>query len=557
MRYELPSLIAIAVLLATSAGAVAGCADESDEKDRARRNGTEAPPPPPGEADGEPSCDETYAGPSASRRLTRFEYDNTIRDLLGDTNAPTSDFPSEEVFYGFDNHATDRGVSLELATQYMYAAEKIAAGVTISKIVPCDATKTDVAQCARQFITTFGKRAYRRPLEPAEIDSLLTTFDAGKAAGGFDSGVRYVIQRMLQSPSFLYRIETNTGGSTADAMIPLSGWELASRLSYFLWGTMPDDALFAAAESNALASKDKVAEQARRMLNDPRAHAVVKKFHRGWLSVDKVDTVVKSSTAYPEFSDAMIPLMKAETERFAEHVVFEGTGDLKSLFTAPYTFANDLLAPLYGVQGVTGSELRKVDLDPSQRAGIFTQLGLMSSMAKANQTSPILRGKFVRTQILCQSMPSAPAGVSLALPEPKDGQSTRERITELTKAQACTGCHTMLDPVGFGFEHYDAIGRWRTDDQGPIDATGEVFGTAVGKFDGAVELASKLAESPEAQTCVARQWFRFQAGRIESKADKCTLQQLDAGFKASGFKVQELLVALTQTDGFLYRAPSP
>ncbi len=181
----------------------------------------------------------------------------------------------------------------------------------------------------------------------------------------------------------------------------------------------------------------------------------------------------------------------------------------------------------------------------------------MSSMAKANQTSPILRGKFVRTQILCQSMPSAPAGVSLALPEPKDGQSTRERITELTKAQACTGCHTMLDPVGFGFEHYDAIGRWRTDDQGPIDATGEVFGTAIGKFDGAVELASKLAESPEAHTCVARQWFRFQAGRIESKADKCTLQQLDAGFKASGFKLQELLVALTQTDGFLYRAPSP
>ncbi|MDF2698293.1 MAG: Cellulose-binding domain protein [Labilithrix sp.] len=235
-----------------------------------------------------------------------------------------------------------------------------------------------------------------------------------------------------------------------------------------------------------------------------------------------------------------------------------GGGNLTTLFTAPHTFVNDRLAPLYGLDGVTGSELRKVDLDPTQRAGILTQLGFLSATSKANQTSPILRGKFVRTQLLCKTIPSPPMGVSVAVPDPKPGQTTRERFTELTASPSCQGCHSQLDPVGFGFEHYDGIGQWRADDEGrPVDAKGEVAGTAIGAFDGAVDLAKRLAADPDAQSCVSRQWFRYVAGRIESLEDKCTLQQLDASFKAANYSIEELLVAMTQTDGFLYRAVSP
>jgi hypothetical protein len=562
MHSETRLWFAFGALLFAGSGAVAvvGCSEDglnpANPRDRRSASGGDAGT----DTDG-PSCDQTYAGPSATRRLTRFEYDNTVRDLVGDTSLPASSFPPEELFYGFDNNATDRGVSLELATQYMYAAEKIATNAAVDTMVPCDATKTGATECARQFITSFGKRAYRRPLQSTEVDSLLTTFDAGNVTD-FATGIRYVLQRVLQSPDFLYRVETsgpaeNTSGDAAKKMIPLTGFEVASRLSYFIWGTMPDGTLFAAADANALGSKEQVAAQARRMLQDPRARDVVKKFHQGWLNLGAVDAAVKSTTAYPMYSADLLPLMQSEAERFAEDVIFDGKGDLTTLFTASYTFVNDKLAPLYGLQNVTGSNLQRVELDPSRRSGILTQLGFLTATAKANQTSPILRGKFVRTQLLCQTIPSPPAGVVVEVGDPQPGQTTRERFAAHTQNPACGGCHQLLDPVGFGFEHYDGIGAWRDDDQGPIDATGNVSGTSIGAFDGAVDLGKKLASSPEAQKCVARQWFRFQAGRLETTEDKCTLQQLDDGFKKANFDIRELVVALTQTDGFLFRAPNP
>ncbi|MDF2698294.1 MAG: hypothetical protein K0S65_6677 [Labilithrix sp.] len=278
MAYEVPAGFSIGVralllvLGVASAGAVvfAGCAAEelNPNPRRDRKNGEDGA----GAEEG-PSCKEPHAGPSATRRLTRFEYENTVRDLLGDASAPAASFPAEEVFYGFDNHATDRGVSLELATEYMVAAEKIASRATITKIAPC---KGDEATCAREFIATFGKRAYRRPLDASEIDSLLGTFEQGKTGSDYDSGIRWVLQRILQAPSFLYRVESRaTGEGAAGAkMLPIDGWELATRLSYFLWGTMPDDVLFDAAEKNALSTKEQVAAQARRMLADPRRRSV-------------------------------------------------------------------------------------------------------------------------------------------------------------------------------------------------------------------------------------------------------------------------------------------
>jgi hypothetical protein len=506
------------------------------------------------------SCDPTLVnpGPSFVRRLNRFEYNNAIRDLLGDASSPADDFPSEERRLGFDNNATALQVSPALAEQYMISAEALATtAVTnkLSSLVPCDPTAAAGADaCAAQFIDSFGQKAYRRPLTSAEKTSMKTVFDVG-AKTDFASGVRLVVETMLQSAPFLYRVEFGQPPASGESVVKLTSWEMASRLSFLIWQSMPDDELRRAASNDELTAKDKVAAQVSRMMDDPRARDVFAHFHELWLHTEQIPSIEKDTAVFTTFSSDLVPLMTEETRRFLDYVVWDGPGTLQALLTSPTTFVNDKLAGYYGVSGASGSSFTQVDLDATKHAGILTQGGVMAMLGKANQTAPVQRGKFIREQLLCHPLPPPPANIMIKPPDVSPTLSTRERFAAHRTQELCATCHNLMDPIGLGFENYDGAGMYRTMENGKlIDASGEVMQSDItGTFNGAVDLAPKLAGSKEVQSCVVKSWFRYAYGRAETNDDACTLQGVGQKFEASQFNLKSLVVALTTTDAFLYR----
>jgi hypothetical protein len=510
--------------------------------------------------EGEPAeCKGIEPGPSPIRRMNRREYDNTVRDLLGtDARPAQTGFPAEEEALGFNNNADALVVTSLLAEGYLSAAEALAEEAV--KDLPallhgCDVNKDGADTCAERFITSFGRFAYRRPLKSEEVSALMAVHRAAADEFDFETGVRLTMTAMLQSPHFLYRVEFGEPVEGAEGVLKLGPYELASRLSYFLWGTMPDAELFAAAEEGRLVEPEDVAKQARRMLADARARATFRDFHGQWLELRKIEELEKDPDVFPEFDPEIRPWLRAEAEAFLDHVIWEDQGDLDSMYLASYTFLNGPLADYYGVDGPSGEALVRHELPPGQASGFLTQGGLMAVLAKPNQTSPIHRGKFVRERLLCQTVPPPPDDVDITPPEVDPNLPTRERFKEHSTEPSCAGCHQLMDPVGFGFEHFDAIGRWRDEEAGrPIDATGEVLGSVTkGTFDGVPELAAMLVESPETEACMTLQWFRYAYGRAEGQADACTVNDLKQQFSGSGRRILDLVVALTQTEAFLYR----
>jgi len=510
--------------------------------------------------DPQATCEAIAPGASPVRRMTRVEYDNTVRDLLGDKTRPGLNFPAEEESLGFNNNADTLVVVPILAEQYQDAAEKLAE-TAVAEHLPallggCNPASLGEATCAEKFVTNFGASVYRRPLVAEETTALLAVFNAGLEQYDFETGIRLVLTTMLQSPAFLYRVEFGAPIDGETAVRKVAPYELASRLSFFLWGSMPDAALFKAAADGKLETKEQVAAQAKRMLADPRARDAVREFHDQWLKLKHIEEVQKDADMFPDFDPAVLTLLRTEAETFIDHVIWDGEGDLNTMLQAPYTFMNAELAKYYGVTGPMTEAFEKVELGPGRASGFLTQGGLMAVLAKANQTSPIHRGKFIRESILCQFIPPPPDNVDITPPEVDPSLPTRERFIEHSADPFCAGCHQLMDPIGFGFEHFDALGKWRDVEAGkPIDATGTILSAKVmGDFDGVDGLSTMLVDSPEVEACMTRQWFRFAYGRGETNADTCILDELGAEFAASGRSIPDLLVAITQTDAFMYRA---
>ena len=500
------------------------------------------------------------------RRLTRFEYNNTVRDLLGDTTHPADILPPEEEAGGFNNQASALTVSDLLAEQYLKVAEDISERATadVGALVPgCDPV-ADASGCADAFIADFGSKAFRRPISAAETTRLRALYDAAIAdpdQGSFSDGIELVIQAVLQSPSFLYRPEFGTLDSQIDKtdVVRLSSWEMATKLSYMLWNTMPDPALFAAAEADELQTVEQVEAQARRMLANDKAKDAIRNFHEQWLQLSHIESLSKDTTLYPAYSDELRPLWKQEIERFIEHVILEDDGSLRTLLTADYSFMNSELAAFYGqdvVGTVSGSEFVKVDVDGSRRAGILTQAALMASHAHPTQSSPVFRGKFVRDQLMCDGLPPPPDNLNIIAPELEPDATTREVYEPIGDNPDCKGCHDLMNPIGFLFEHYDAMGVWRDmENNKPINATAEVVATddMNGSYTGAVELAQAMAESTQIAECVTSQWFRFSYNRTVTEDDACLVDDLNEQFVTSNFNIRELLVQLTLTNTFRMR----
>jgi len=500
------------------------------------------------------------------RRLTRFEYNNTVRDVFKLTNAadlnPADSLPGEEIGNGFGNEADSLGVSRLLIDGYRTVAHALSAKVapdnaTAATLGGCGAGTLNEATCSAKLISDLGARLYRRPLETRESTALTAIYTTGRAAGDFSTGARAVIERMLQSPQFLYRIELGEPVENNPSLLRPTPYEMASRLSYLFWGSGPDQTLLDAAKAGKLRTKTDILAQAQRLVADPRTKDVVRFFHGQLFGIRGLDQLVRDTTVYPAFKPGTGALMRQETEQFIDYVVWQGSGSYSELLTAPYTFMNSTLAAFYGVSGVTSSSFVKVALDTSKRLGLLTQAGILAMTTPGSRTDPVVRGKWVYTQMLCQTVPDPPPNIP-KVADPSPGLSTRQRFEQHRAAAACAACHQKLDPIGFAFENYDGVGLWRdTDNDIPVDATGTIPDTdAAGTFNGAVELGRRLAKSRDAQNCFVGKWLSYGYGRFEAPEDACTRQSLQDAFAASGGDIRQLMVSLTQTDAFLY-GPAP
>jgi hypothetical protein len=502
-------------------------------------------------------CTNTSPKPGRSplRRLNRAEYKTTVHDLLGVDTATVDTFPPDNSGLGFTNNADVLSVTNLLAEAYMTGSEGFAkaALANIAALVPCAAVGDDA--CAKQFIADFGLRALRRPLTDADNTTYFNLFTAGKTGGTFADGIELVIEGMLQSVDFLYRVEQSDPAAPADAVVAVTDFEMATRLSYFFWGTMPDKTLFDAAAAKKLTAPADIEAQVTRMLADPKAKSAVAQFHGEWLSTGLVSSAEKDSGMFPEFTPAIRAAMRQEVETFVDQV-FWNDGKVETLFSAPYSYLNKDLAAFYGAPAPAGDGFQKVMLDPTQRAGFATQGAFLTAFAKPNQSSPVLRGKFVREQFFCSKLPDPPANLVIVAPAVTPGSTTRQRFAQHEKDPMCASCHTLMDGLGMGFEAYDPIGRWRTQDQGlPVDSSGTVVGTDVdGTFVGGAALAAKLAQSGQVRACVVKQWFRYANGRQEIEADSCTLQNLNTEFDTGGHDMRDLRVKIALSDAFRFRS---
>ncbi len=505
-------------------------------------------------------CTEATAPPAPLRRLTLREYQNTVRDLLGITSLNIEGFPADPVSGGFDNNAAVHSVSPLLAEQYLQAAEEAAkAAIETGGLLPCDPESIGDQACAEQFVAQFGRLAYRRPLEEAEAQRLLQVYAVGSEES-FEGGIELVIQAVLQAPAFLYRLELGESSDPKEQVVPVTPYELATRLSYLLWGSMPSSELLDAAARGELDDPEKLAMRARVMLDDPLAPAQLSEFYVQWMGLRALQHLGKDPDLYPEFDEALRSAMVQELPAFVEQVMTSGDGRLATLLTEPIGMVTKPLAELYGVDAPAGDTPALVEFDPNQRAGLLTQAGVLAVHSLPNQSSPVARGKLIREKLLCQSPPAPPANVNINPPVVDPSKTTRERFAAHTESASCRGCHELMDPIGFAFESYDALGRYRQSEGGvSVDSSGWISGSrdSDGPFEDVRELLERLANSRQVRDCVATQWFRFGFGRFETPGDACAIAQVQEQFNDSEGDLNELLIALVQSDSFRFRqAPS-
>ena len=505
---------------------------------------------------GMPAVDNGLPGRALVRRLSNAEYDATIKKLLGDATGYATGFPEDTVIHGFTNNTDVQDVGPALAEQYLVVSEQIAAKAVANAdtLLGCALSAGDT--CIEDFISRFGKRAWRRPVTAEEKADLLSVFTSGRTAFDATTGLKLLLEAILVSPNFLYRAEVGVPVAGA-SYAALTSWELASRLSYFLTGTMPDDQLLAAAEADGLRTPEGIAAEAERLLATPEARAQVAEFFAGWLSLRTVERLQRDQAQFPTWDSTLPTLLGNETRAFATSVVFDGAGDLRTLLTAPFTYGDPALAAFYGgTAGPVQNGIARIDLSPTQRAGLLTHASFLATHAKEIQTDPVARGKFVRERILCQGIQPPPPGLAIAAPTITPGTTARQRFTEHEANPVCAGCHSIIDPVGLAFENYDAVGLWRDTELGQvIDASGNLTATDVeGPFVGVVPMAARLAESSIVAECFVRQWFRFAFGRAEGVADDPRIATITRTFNGSNEQVRSLLIALTQTPDFRYLA---
>ncbi|MDA1312487.1 MAG: DUF1592 domain-containing protein [Acidobacteria bacterium] len=519
-----------------------------------------------------PSRNDAARPQGKVRRLTHSQYNNTVHDLLADQTLPAGQFPQEDVIHGYRNQIEGQGIPPLLAEAYNRAAERLARnafrGGDQQSLIPCRPASANDAECRNAFIASFGRNAFRRPLTPEEIDTYGKLFTLGAAEQGeFIEGARIVVETMLQSPSFLFYAEPSPPAA-------LRPYQTASLLSYFLWDTLPDEPLLEAAAAGRLDSGADIEKQIRRMLKDPRARQALNQFLAQWLRFDRVETAVRDRRLYPEFSAELVDSMIEETRLLFNAIVWDGR-DFTEFFSAGYGFLDTALARLYDLPPPSAEFQKVVFPADSGRAGILGQATFLTVTSKPADTSPTERGLFVRQHFLCQTVPPPPPGVDTTLPALSDDKpmTVRGRLAVHLSNPACAGCHRLVDGIGFGFERYDAVGRFRNEEivkifptqdelrrkvktepseyKLPIDPSASVYGLPNSDFSSPSELGRYLAQDEGCQRCIVKQLFRYAVGRLENDSDQPSIDAAFKRFRDSRFQLQELIIAVATSESFL------
>jgi hypothetical protein len=499
------------------------------------------------------------AGGGRLRLLTRAQFEASLRDLLGDVVvAPTE---LDTIANGFASvgatYATisPRGVEQYEAAVLAPLQQLFADPARRAGIVGCTPQGLDDQTCARRFVTDFGRRAWRRPLTGAEIERYTQlALGAGKALADAGAGLMHTTSALLASPNFLYRVELGEP-DPAGGRFRYTGWEMASRLSYFFWNTTPDVDLLAAAEAGQLLTPEGVRAQVTRLLASPRARAgFADSFGRELVGLADLDDTPKDDA---RFTPTLKQAMRAEVLRLFESRL-DGNADLLDLFDSTSTFANAELAAIYGITGIKGADLVPAQLPAAiPRAGLLGTAAFLALQSKQDATSPTVRGKFVRENLLCQEVPDPPDNLDTTLKEPPPGlkPTLREHMEMHRSNPVCASCHALIDPMGYAFESFDWVGAYRDKDNGkPVDTTGELEGV---RFTNAREFAVALRKLPLAQDCLLRNVFRYAAGHKETEADEAELGAWKQTFEASGHALVPFLAAVAARDGFRTVSPTP
>ncbi len=492
--------------------------------------------PPAGVGERALACEADHA---PLRRLNHAEYQRTIRDLFRDYTVPPVQIAPDARRGGFTNNFEALNPSTLLVTQHQENATMLA-GTLAQPITDAQTCGLDEA-CFRQLVTDLGARAYRRPLTTEEVDEYTSFFAAGPGQGDFAFALEMALTTFLQSPHFIYRPELGAGDGK------LSQHEIASRLSYFLWGTMPDDALFAAAAAGDLRGPGLEAE-IDRMLADGRAREGLLTATSEWLELDRLETRLKGEGYLwsPEIRDEL----RESVERFMwERVISEG-GSLEALMTARGAYVSSRIGPIFGVTDA-GDELEWRELD--DRHGLLTQPAILATHAHGTYGSPVLRGVFILTEVLCDPPQPPPPGASMGEPPTEDDTGsviTNRRGYELLtqSASGCASCHDQINPFGFALEGYDTVGAVRTTDQGqPIDTTGSTVGFTLGErfaFDGAEDLATQLGQSSRVRACVVDRWVRYATGGGALAYDPCVREEIEEIASRPDATLRDIVVAI-------------
>jgi hypothetical protein len=520
----------------------------------------------------EPRCGRSVCGATgelaagtAFPRLTHAQWENSVRDVLRLQAVPdlSDSFEPDTRISFFDNNARALRVSSDLWGDYQGAAESLAEAVTadgaaLGRLLPTD-LPSDATERVRALVRDLGRRTYRRALSNEEVDAHVALFEQGAGhfpdMDPFDSGVRVLIEALLQSPHFVYRVEM--GQSQNGDAVQLGDFEIASRLSYMIWNTTPDDQLLDEAERGALHTAEEVAAQAARLLDDARGQAMLERFHAQLFNWDLYRDMSKDPSQFPLYYGGVGNDMYEEARLFVEHVVLEEDGNLAELLTAPYTFANAGLAAIYGLEGGFDESFSLASFGPTeqpQRGGLLTQLGFLAS--HGGLTGSVHRGVFINHRVLCTELPPPPDALPAIPSDNGMTMTSRQRIEMHTGPGTCgASCHgTFINPVGFAFESFDGLGQYRTEEFGmPIDASAAFeFVDGPVTFDGAAEFNDAITSRVQTHDCYTKQWVEYALGRDTAGSDLDLIQDLgDASL--NGLSIKEMIIELVQSEEFRVR----
>jgi len=492
-------------------------------------------------------------GHVAVHRLNNVEYDNTLKQLLGVANRLSVDlsFPSDEFAGNFNNNAKVLSVTPGLMAKYLEGAETavntVFANATLrARWITCD---PNVVSCTQNILQNFLGKAFRRPPTSGEVAKYVDIFRLAQGEGdSAEIGVKVAMTAALISPNFIYRAIQHPAPADKTRAAALNQYELASRISYFIWSSMPDDELFTAAKNGQLSGAG-LATQVRRMLKDAKASALLDQFATQWLQLNHFDRAQPDTGTFPVFTAQLRADLLNET-RLQLKDLFDRDGSFFELLTAEHSFLNERLAGHYGISGVTGTQFRKVSLVGTPRIGILTHGSLLTVNANPERTSIVKRGKWVLDNLLCTPPPPPPPEVLGSLPTQGTGLTLRQRMEVHRSNPACFSCHAQMDPIGFALENFDGIGRFRELDGGlPIDNMGEFPDGR--KFSGSLELSSTLKDDDKFKVCVAEKIFSFSLGRQPEEFDRCSINRIGLNAVAPDKPISAVVIEMVTSDPFL------